>query len=366
MLDELVDFTSELIRCRSTASRPDEISRCAGILAAWMDKHNIAHRRLEQNGVPSLIVSGSDMSAPVTVLCHFDVVEGSDAAFTPAQRDGRLYGRGSSDDKYACALSLMVYRDHLNELRKTGKDQSAMPFMLALTGDEEIGGKNGALFIAPQVRTEFCMALDSGPHQVLTVKQKGFLRLCLTCTGKAAHGAYPWRGNNAALALSRDCLALEQFFAAQSGQTPQDAKDHWHPTCTVATLQAGRSANQVPDKAEAQLDVRYTENDDPDALIRAMQAVVSGSLTETQDRGLPVTAGESPWLARLLRHMPGVTLGHAHGACDTRHFSPLGIPCVAWGADSEESQHMEEEHLVLESARIVHASLDAFLREIRS
>ncbi len=365
MLDELISLTSGLIRCPSTATRPQEVTRCARLLTAWLDKHGIAHQFFEHEAVPSILISGPERDASVTLLCHFDVVEGSEAAFTPHVKDGRLYGRGSADDKYACALSLMLYRDHLAELLALGKGQADMPFMLLLTGDEEIGGRNGALTMAPMLRTQFCMALDSGPHQILTVKQKGYLRLRLECTGKAAHGAYPWMGDNAALALARDCLALERFFAVQKGQSPQDEADHWHPTCTVARMEAGKSANQVPDKAHADLDIRYTERDDPDALIKALQAAVTGTLTETSPRGFPVQAGSSPWLDKLLQHMPGVTLGHAHGACDSRHFGAMGIPCVAWGADNEDSPHMESEHLVLESARVVYDTLDKYFRAIR-
>ena len=56
-------------------------------------------------------------------MSHIDVVDGADELFEPKVQDGKLYGRGSLDDKYAVALSLLLFRNHLQFLEKQGKTQ---------------------------------------------------------------------------------------------------------------------------------------------------------------------------------------------------------------------------------------------------
>ena len=73
-------------------------------------------------------------------MSHIDVVDGPDDLFNPRAKDDALYGRGSIDDKYAAALSLVFVKNYLQQLQKEGKDQKDLPFGIIITADEEIGG----------------------------------------------------------------------------------------------------------------------------------------------------------------------------------------------------------------------------------
>jgi succinyl-diaminopimelate desuccinylase len=287
-------------------------------------------------------------------MAHIDVVEGSDDLFVPRIEDGNLYGRGSLDDKYAVALSLVLLKASLEELRANGGDQGDLPFGILITGDEEVGGYNGAKNALKEMRADFCIALDGGGLKKIVIKEKGLLTLKLISRGKAAHGARPWLGENAIEKLIADYQKVKSFFLLS-------APDHWHRTLNFSIFQAGKSHNQVPDHAEAVFDIRYTENDDINALIEKIQREIAGEILVEEKEPL-FHGGDSPYLDLLLGIAKDTGVGFEHGASDARFLSGYGISGIVWGADGDETQHSEKEHVNIESVYALYRHLDRFLK----
>ncbi len=351
---ELVDLTKKLITFQTVHTRPDEIRRCADFIESYLRSLHVDFERMDVDGIPSLWVLPRSERVPVLLMSHIDVVAGPEALFEPEERDGRLYGRGSIDDKYAVALSLVLFSQHMKELKARGSGQEALPFGILITGDEEVGGYRGARKALPHIPADFAIALDGGSFHEIIVREKGILRLHLIAEGRTAHGARPWLGRNAIEILMDDLAAVKTLFVEQT-------EDHWHKTLNIGLIQGGVSVNQVPDKAEAHLDIRYTENDDPDALVEAVCRKVQSRVEVVEKEPLFVGETAGP-VQTLLRLIPGARLGRAHGASDARFLSEFGIPGIVWGADGEESQHAENEHVVIESMVRLYETLDRFVR----
>lgn len=357
---QIADLTSELIRIPSAHSRPDEIRRCADFIEAWLDRRDIDYQRSDIAGVPAITVLPRPQATEILLMAHFDVVEvQDDSQFTPREQDGRLFGRGAVDDKYAVALALIVFHNRLAAVRDAGGSQSDMCFGLLLNGDEEVGGVNGALAVLEKLELDFCLALDGGNPEKIVVKEKGVLQLRLTARGKAAHGARPWLGLNAFDVLVADYQKLLDMFA---DQTPE----HWHKTMVLSNCRVGDgSINIVPDKATATLDIRYTENEDPDAILAAIETAVDSEVTVLEKEPLFI-GGSSPYLDTLVECIPGVDVGFEHGASDARYLTSRGIPGAIWGAAGEMSQHAADEHVVISSLGMVYNCLDAFFSAIEA
>jgi succinyl-diaminopimelate desuccinylase len=355
-MSQVVDLTQDLIRFKSMHSRPDEIQNCTAFIESYLVRHGIGFRRLDQNGVPTLLVLRPDGTAPVLLMSHIDVVDAPDALFEPRVENGRLFGRGSIDDKYAAALSLVLLAEWIERLRSAGKTQADLPFGILISGDEEIGGHNGAQVALAQLRTDFAIALDGGNRKKIVVKEKGILRLKLIARGKTAHAARPWLGENAIEALIADYFALKSHFAAA-------APDHWHRTLNFSRIQAGKAVNQVPDYAEALFDIRYTENDDMHAVVAAIRRDIRGEVEVVETEPL-FQGGHTPQLARLLAIAGRPEVSCDHGASDARFLSEFGIPGIVWGPDGDDSAHSPEEHINLDSLFEVHHILDEFFREM--
>ncbi|UCH20069.1 MAG: M20/M25/M40 family metallo-hydrolase [Deltaproteobacteria bacterium] len=352
-MEKIVQLTKDLMRFRSMHSEPAEIKKCVEFIEEYLEKDAIEYWRFDHENIPSILVMPKSRITSILLMSHIDVVDAPAELFSPVEKAGKLYGRGSVDDKYAAALSLVLIKNQLKRLRSNGKGQKDLPFGVLITGDEEIGGANGAKKVLNEVKADFCIALDGGTPDRIVVKEKGVLKLRLVSSGKSAHGARPWLGENAIENLIEDYLKLRSFFQETS-------PDHWHRTLNFSIVQSGKSFNQVPETAEALFDIRYTETDDVDQLVSQMQSEIKGQLIVEAKEPL-FHGGESPYLDLLLDISQNSKVGFEHGASDARFLSENGIKGIVWGADGEMSQHTTQEHVVIESIYEIYQILNEFI-----
>ncbi|MEM2552045.1 MAG: M20/M25/M40 family metallo-hydrolase [Sulfolobales archaeon] len=119
-----------------------------GVLDA-MKRSGMDPKSIESNGFYTLFDIYGSGRPVVLYLAHYDVVPPGPSwsfdPFTPVEREGRLYGRGSADDLGNVASIASAYRDMTRVVDKLGGT-----LVVAFTGDEEIGGynylRNKALF----------------------------------------------------------------------------------------------------------------------------------------------------------------------------------------------------------------------------
>lgn len=353
---EVVALTKDLVRFKTMHSAPDEIGRCVDFILEYLEAHHIRHYTCEHDGYPSILVLPKTNYAPILLMSHIDVVDAPDELFEPFEKNGRLYGRGSVDDKYAVAISLVLLKEHIKRFEQQGDTIDSLPFGALITSDEEIGGHSGAEKVLKDIDVDFCLALDGGNLNKVVTREKGILTLKLIARGRAAHGARPWLGENAIENLITDYMAIKTEFHQNC------PPDHWHRTLNFSKVQAGKSFNQVPDRAEAIFDVRYTEDDDPMELHKRLQAKVAGELVIHRVEPM-FLGGESPYLDLLTKLHKDIIVGSEHGASDARYLSVRGINGIVWGANSEHSAHTQDEHVELSSLYALYDRLDTFMTE---
>ena len=126
-MEEIITLTEDLVRFKTMHSQPAEIQRCTSFIEDYLKKCGIKYQRLDHADIPSIIVMPQNNVAPILLMSHIDVVDGPDELFNPRIKDNALYGRGSIDDKYAAALSLVLVKEYLQRLKKAGKSQNAAP-----------------------------------------------------------------------------------------------------------------------------------------------------------------------------------------------------------------------------------------------
>lgn len=354
-MEEIITLTKDLIRFKTMHSQPAEIQRCISFIEDYLKTCGASYQRLDHADIPSIIVMPQHNVAPILLMSHIDVVDGPDDLFNPRVKGDALYGRGSIDDKYAAALSLVFVKNYLQQLQKKGKDQNDLPFGIIITADEEIGGANGAQKALKKIKAEFCIALDGGGLNKIVIKEKGIVKLKLIARGKTAHGARPWLGENAIENLINDYQVLKTNFEIS-------APEHWHRTLNFSWIQAGKVSNQVPDYAEALFDIRYTENDDMEALFKNIRKEIKGELVVEKKEPL-FEGGDSPYLDLLLQIATDSKVGFEHGASDARFLSAHGIKGIVWGANGDMSQHSADEHVNIDSLYRLYDLLDAFINQ---
>lgn len=124
VLPEVRRDLEDLVRIESVWADPerrDEVVRSAQKVADLLGDAGFADVRIvSEGGAPAVIAHHPAPPGAPTVLlyAHHDVQPEGDAAqwlsppFEPNERDGRLYGRGTADDKAGIATHLAAFRAH--------------------------------------------------------------------------------------------------------------------------------------------------------------------------------------------------------------------------------------------------------------
>ncbi|MBI4138218.1 MAG: M20/M25/M40 family metallo-hydrolase [Candidatus Wildermuthbacteria bacterium] len=329
------ELFAKLVSFKTTADNPEEIKKGFEYIAGLFDENVFEAKILEKNGKYSLLVSfaGKDGLRPHILLNgHFDVVPAEDESQFVLRVEGdKAFGRGTMDMKgMACVLIEMML--------ELGKFPDKKDVALLLNGDEEVGGENGAGYIARELgmRPEFMLCADGSGEKSFSIvtKGKGVLWLELQARGKTAHGAYPWLGENALDMVVSAIRKIQEYV----GEIKADA---WKTTVNVGVIETGnKTPNKVPADARAVLDIRFTGEfaKTPDELLQAIQKLVPGVETRALEKGSPLLVREDNSILAKFRESAEAVLGKKvpysfeHGAVDARYFAGAGVPVAVFGA----------------------------------
>ncbi len=327
--DRLVSLTRDLILVPSSAAYPAEMERGLDLVRTELD--TVAGLRLDAHcraGVPSLVARPAQVERPeVLLLAHIDVVDHGDRGlYRPHVEGGRICGPGAGDMKGALAILITLFAE-------THHRYPGISLGLAVTADEERGGRDGAGHLAEQgLACGLALLPDGGSIDSVVVAEKGLLHLDLEWRGASSHAAYPWLGRNPVDAMLDDLARLRALFADFADSGVEAIGDHWHPTATVTTLESeSRTLNRVPAFARAGVDVRFTPPWTTATMLEAVRARLSPDALVTLRVGDEPTAmvPDAEYLA-IGERVLGRPLEEVRtaGTSDARFLSQRGIPVI--------------------------------------
>jgi succinyl-diaminopimelate desuccinylase len=350
----------------STADNPKALGEAVALVAARLAAQpGITVEHFEHNGKPSLLAYASNKRPRrFTVLLngHVDVVPAKPEQFHPEEKDGKLYGRGALDMK-AAALAL-------TETFCEFAPKTSYPLGLQIVSDEEIGGHNGTLYqMAQGVQADFIIAGEFTPPSQICTASRGICQLRVRFTGKAAHGAYPWNGDNAAVQSTAFVTKLLEAYPIP----PQEA---WATTINVSSIAAPNTAlNRVPAAAEITLDCRYVPEDkhfrSQEAVLQLVHGLNPACVAEfILFEPAHYTDEQHPLVQQLADALASVTgekttFIKKPGGSDVRFYSNKDMPAVVCGLQGQ-GIHGDHEYLELESLKTYRSALAAFLENLRA
>lgn len=180
---------------------------------------------------------------------HVDTVgvAGMTRPFDPAERNGRVYGRGSQDMKGGVAAMIGATR----VIAESG-GLDAGRVVIACVVDEE-HSSIGAEALVTRWRADAGVVTEPTDLHV-AVAHKGFEWVEIETEGRAAHGSRPRDGRDAIVRMGRVLAELETLDRdLQSGRA--------HPLVSTASLHAsliegGRELSSYPDRCLLQIERR--------------------------------------------------------------------------------------------------------------
>jgi len=206
------------------------------------------------------------------LIGHYDTVFEPDSEFQTFERDPgnptQATGPGVSD----MTGGLLVLLAALDALLESDVLERAHITVL-LNGDEEIGSLGSRPAIEAAAReADYGFVFESARTDGAMVRsRRGLGQFHLDVRGVAAHaGSAHERGRSAVLELAHKILEIEALTDYERGVT-----------LNVGTIQGGSKRNIVPERAEAWIDVRYTEPEDGDELQASLARIAADHTVES-------------------------------------------------------------------------------------
>jgi len=299
---------------------------------------------------PSASMSGVPT---VALVGHLDTVRCAEQQ--PLEiRDGRVYGCGASDMKAGVAtmLALLEQRETLT---------SARPVWIFYDKEEGAHEENG---LEPVLQSGILPPLDLAivlepTDMALQMGCMGTMHATVAVSGRRAHSARPWQGDNA---LFRLIPLLQKFERAQRREVSFGDLTYFEVSVPTQ-VSTSNSKNVVPDRVEVNVNVRFAPGNTAAEAERELKEMV-GDLGEVNvfDRA---PAGEvylnhpliEPW--QLRERIPVQT---KQAWTDVARFTERGIPAVNFGPGETAQAHQAGEWCSIQSLEFVHSKLRAFFQ----
>jgi acetylornithine deacetylase/succinyl-diaminopimelate desuccinylase-like protein len=301
-------------------------------------------------GRPNVIaeIKPDKPTAHLVFAPHLDTVSVAGmtiSPFDPVIRDGKMFGRGSSDTKGPMAAALWALREWaLSPARSRSRIHWTF---LALMGEE--AGNDGAHAIAKKgLACDLMLVLEPTQLGVVTA-HKGALWLDIHTVGLACHGSTPEKGKNAIYAMRPVLEVIEQKIIPElSSQTHAKLGS---PTLNVGTISGGSKINIVPDICHIEIDCRVLPGIDPEKfrlqIETDLRAVAPNVVVRLQRFSAPLDTDESlPWVQRLGKTARGFTT--APWFSDASVLSGPNCPAICIGPGSIAQAHTKDEFILLD------------------
>lgn len=221
--------------------------------------------------------AGAEMD--LAIVSHYDVVpaeapwriNGKEVdPFQPFEVNGKLYGRGSADDKSAIVASIWA----MSEVKEKRLKYNPL---LIITGDEEVGGIGIREVVSAGITGDVVLVADADIEYV-GVGASGVVHGWITVRGKEGHAGYPHRARNPINSLISLCSNLMRFaekralvFSILDSPPGSPTSKVWG-RFTFTILQSGNKHNVIPAEARVGFDMRIVPGEDPKKAIMELRS----------------------------------------------------------------------------------------------
>lgn len=331
----VVKIASRLIRADSQNPPGDE-RKVAKVIESILKENHLNYEKIVYGKTRvNFVITVGEGKKKLLWLTHSDTVPiGSgwthDSLGGTVER-GRLYGRGAGDNKghVAAAIEAMI----------NVRDKIDGQIVLVIAADEETGGKFGlhALLKDGKIEADAGIVVDASEY-VIDVAEKGPLSLELVARGKAAHGAYPEKGDNAILKMT---AAIERIRKLKIGGKH---KLLGKPTINIGTIEGGTKTNMVPDICRATLDVRILPGQSEREVISKIKKVAEDVKVKKIMSIKPCEVDRNSEIVRaLISATKAITkTAKVKGVAGCTCLSLLPFPAVATGFGTDNAHKVNE------------------------
>ncbi|WP_370970734.1 succinyl-diaminopimelate desuccinylase [Amycolatopsis sp. cg9] len=346
-----VDLTAALVDVFSVSGSEAELAT----LVQGALQEQAPHLEVVRNGDAVLARTNLGRGSRVVLAGHLDTVP--ENGNFPSRREGTgddevLHGLGTVDMKGGDAVFL-----HLAATLTAPKHDVTFVFY----DNEEVEAvKNGLGRIERELPEWLAgdLAIVGEPSNgVIEAGCQGTMRVELRFSGKRAHTARAWMGENAIHALAGPLRRLAEYeprIVDIDGLTYREGLQ-------ATSVTGGVAGNVVPDAAVLTVNHRFAPDRSPEAAERHLREVFDGYELSVVDLSPGALPGLSAPAAAELVTAAGGRAAAKLGWTDVARFAALGMPAVNFGPGDPTLAHTKQENVRTAEIRQVADVLRKFL-----
>jgi acetylornithine deacetylase len=363
-LPRTLEYLSKLVAFDTTSARGNV--EIADFLSELLEDHGATVRRFLNPAGDKVnlwaTIGSPDSNGGLVLSAHTDCVPAEASQWTTdpfrlTERDGRLYGRGTTDMKgfIASALSCLPELVPLSRTR---------PIHLSLSYDEEIGCSGVPIMLQKLARMGFqpdwCVVGEPTQFHAVVGHKGGTAYRCHV-SGNEAHSSLAPRAVNAIQAAAE----LVSFMSSLAEELKTSKLDHDydipHSTISVGQIFGGKAINVVPMACDFSFEFRNIFSVDQSEIMERIEHFAQGVLLPRMRAIYPAADISFEQIHaypahEIDVHHPAVrAVQQAAGSSGTRKVAfgteagvfqrDLGVPTVVCGPGSIEQAHTPNEFI---------------------
>ncbi|MDX2025647.1 MAG: succinyl-diaminopimelate desuccinylase [Microcella sp.] len=295
----------------------------------------------------------------VVIAGHIDTVPINNNLPTHLEGDaetGTLHGRGTVDMKGGCAVMLAL---------AVQLDAPAYDVTWVWYDHEEVASELNGLGRLARTHPDLLAAdfaiLGEPSNAVVEGGCNGTLRIELRATGRRAHSARAWMGENAIHALA-PALALLANYEPRSIEVDGLV---YREGLNAVSISGGVASNVIPDAGVLTVNYRFAPDKSAAEAESYLRELFAAAAPELDLVVTDSAGGARPGLdAPLAQHFiaaVGGTPAPKYGWTDVARFAELGIPAVNYGPGDPSLAHTDDERVPVEQIIACERGLRAWL-----
>lgn len=389
LAEEMVEFLRQLVRIPTVNPPGENYADCAALIGAKLKEFGYEVEFITAEGLPECTIqhprvnvigrmTGASAKPALHFNGHIDVVPAGAGwtvdPFAAIVRDGRIYGRGVTDQKAGIAASIFA----VEAIRRAGLKLAGSVEQSA-TVDEESGGFAGVAYLAQNghIRREtidYVIITEPLDYDRICLGHRGVYWFEVIMRGRTAHGSMPFLGTSAIDRMARFIADIESELkpklASRRTEMPVEPDRARSATINVNSIFGGQPVDSlqtpcVADHCRAVFDRRYLLEENLDDVrgefVQMLERLfsagedISYELNDLMVVRPTMTSPESK-LAMTMASAIFSSVGRqppliaSPGTYDQKHFVRLAEieQCIAYGPGILNLAHQPDEYCEIE------------------
>ena len=383
---ETLELLKKLVACPSLSGQEQGV---ADILKGYLKENGFTAPENDRYGDLVAGVAGSRPGIRLLFDGHMDTVPAKNAEdwttppFEPVIREGKLFGRGTSDMKGAVAAFAVAAAQYL---REKGRNFAGELWFAGVVQEECFEGVC-AREVAKRVRPDLVIIGEASEGN-LKLSQRGRAEIVLETFGVPCHSANPQKGVNAATAM---CALIHEIMKLPVTRDPRMVGDGILVLTDIKS-DPYPGASVVPHYCRATFDRRLLVGETRESVLKPIEAIIEAQkrLDPTLNARVSYPMGSAvcatgetveaerffaPWWfaadERVLRVKaameerglaPAIT-GYSFCTNGSYYAGEAGIPTFGFGPSREDLAHTVDEHIALKD---LYDAVDGYLAALHA